>query len=105
MQSPPLPEKPGLHVQLLIDPLPGRESVLSGQSIHCNSSTAPEVFKYFPESHSVQPREPDTGLKLPGAHCMQGPPSGPENPRLQEQSVESMLPGSDSEFPVHCVQA
>ena len=51
--KPSCPEKPALHVQLLKDPLPGRESVWLGQRMHCSSAIADDSFEYFPESHNV----------------------------------------------------
>ena len=48
--------------------------------------------------HAKHNESPSTSLYVPEEHRVHGPPSGPEKPRIQPQSV---LPGDESVFAGH----
>ena len=60
---------------------------------------APEVVRYLPALQSRHMEAPVIILYFPAAHAAHGPPFDPENPTLQRQLVETLLPLGDSEFP------
>eukprot|EP00961_Rhodomonas_salina_P052216 701235-Rhodomonas_salina.1 len=80
-------------MQSPMDGLPARESVFAGHGAHTNPADA---FWYDPLGHSVHFEGPGTALTRPGAHATHTPPSGPEYPPSQRQSVMLALP-SESE--------
>ena len=94
--SPPLTLEE-LSVQSLKSLLPGGEFEFCGQSKQVLESVAPEVVEYVPLGQSVQDASPVDPLYVPATHCVQVPPSGPEEPALQEQAVMAELPASESE--------
>ena len=60
---------------------------------------APEVGRYLPAPHATHEVSPVTILYFPATQAVHGPPFDPENPMLQRQLVETLLPLGDSEFP------
>ena len=68
-------------------------------------SKAPEALRYFPISHGVQDAVPPELLYVPEGHATHGPPSLPENPLLQRQSVTRPLSAAEFELAGHCVHA
>jgi hypothetical protein len=55
--------------------------------------TAPVAAEYVPVPQSVQSADPVDALYLPATHAVHVPPSGPENPALQDMhAVKEVLP-------------
>jgi len=62
---------------------------------HFVQSTAPPAAAYLPASQSVQAAGPAVALSLPVGQAVHVPPSSPEKPGLQVQSVSSLLPATE----------
>ena len=71
------------------------EYVSAGHRVHTDSSFPPRVSENLPEAQRLQGAVPVTALNLPAGHCAHGPPSGPDQPRLQEHDD---LPAGACEF-------
>jgi len=57
----------------------------------------------MPAAHAVHVALPDAVLYLPATHSEHEPPSGPVEPALHVQSVETKLPDGELEFAGHCM--
>mgnify|MGYP007083791800 CR=1 FL=1 len=66
-------------------------------------ATAPTVGEYCPATQLLHAADPNTILYFPATHEVHGPPSGPVEPALQVQSVETKLPVRELEFAGHCM--
>jgi len=119
VQIPPLgPAKPELHVQDVSKLLPIGATECGGQTSHRLLSDAPTTAEYLPTAHGTQTVStvapaveecvpatqpvhalfPASDLKVPIAHCIQLPPTGPVHPALQVQTVEAVLAGGEVAF-------
>lgn len=65
---------------------------------HVDAVVAAVAVEYLPGIHPVQSALPVYVLYLPATHCVHVPPSGPEEPALQMQFVETPLPANEYEF-------
>jgi len=74
------------------------------QSLQALATVAPVVVRYLPAPHSAHEVEPGILLYFPATQAVHGPPSDPENPELQRQLVETLLPLRDCEFTVQFPQ-
>ena len=74
---PSAPVYPALHVQLSMLLLPMAENIWIGQSIHEVLDTTATPVENFPAPHDEQIADPFTSLKVPAAHELHVPPSGP----------------------------
>ena len=80
-------------VQLVADELPAGELEFDGQALHVELAEAPTVVEYVPVPQSVHTADPVDVLYLPATHAVHVPPSGPENPALQDMhAVKEVLP-------------
>lgn len=97
-------ENPALQVQSreLPDPLPD-VWVLRGHCRHASTDVAASKTLYLPGSQSSHILVSVPLRYFPGVHAVQGPPSGPINPRLQIHSVERIELAGESEFDVQSV--
>ena len=68
------------------------------------ADVAPVFVRYLPATHSTHEAEPGILLYFPATQAVHGPPSDPENPELQRQLVETLLPLGDCEFTVQFPQ-
>ena len=71
------PVYPSRQVQLVRAPLPPREYVCAGQSLHVDSDVAAVAVLYLPCEHSIHAADPLMSLKLPTSHASHATPSGP----------------------------
>jgi hypothetical protein len=112
---------PALHVQSVSRELPAGASECVGQASQVDAAAAPctaeylpvgqlrhadgvaalGVAEYVPASQLVQAADPRVSAYFPAAHGLQDPPSGPECPVLQEQSVRAALFEGESEWAGH----
>ena len=76
-----------------------QEYVPTPQSTQAPCAVAPVVVRYLPAPHATHEVSPVTILYFPATQAVHGPPFDPENPTLQRQLVETLLPLGDSEFP------
>ncbi len=73
----------------------------AGHAVHEDAALAENVFA----GHTLHATGPETFLNVPAAHATHGPPFGPVNPGLQEQSVMLVLPKDEFEFAEQLVHA
>ena len=66
----------------------------AGQVEHEVSAAAPVDPEYLPATQSVHAAEPVAALNFPAKQAVHVPPSGPENPRLQRQTVAAVCANS-----------
>ena len=71
---------------------------------HCVQSIA-KLLVNVSAGHVEHAALPDIFLTVPAAHATHGPPFGPVNPGLQEQSVMLVLPKDEFEFAEQLVHA
>ena len=86
------PVDPALQVQWTNAELPGGASERVLQAWHVDSDVLPKAVEYLPRPQSEQTSGPAAALYFPASHSEQDPPSGPEEPALQVQSVKAPLP-------------
>jgi len=58
---------------------------------HASHAVAADTFWYVSAGQAAQLASPGPALKLPGAHAVHGPPSGPVNPALHVQFESRVL--------------
>ena len=92
-----------MHVEAVDTPT-SSEYLPSSHPVHARSLSAPSRPLYFPGSQSVQEAVPVSSLYLPATHGAQGPPSGPDAPEMQKQSVKTVPPLNELEFAGHSLQ-
>jgi hypothetical protein len=80
------------------------EYVPTPQFTQSPCAVAPVFVRYLPATHSTHEAEPGILLYFPATQAVHGPPSDPENPELQRQLVETLLPLGDCEFTVQFPQ-
>eukprot|EP00961_Rhodomonas_salina_P253827 3430299-Rhodomonas_salina.2 len=73
--------------------MPGSESESREQLMQL---VCPVMFWNFPASHCVHATDPFPGLYVPTPHAVQFPPSGPEWPGMQRQSINLLAPSWES---------
>ena len=81
--------------------LPGADWNPAGHAVHEDAALAEYVFA----GHTLHAAVPEAFLNVPAAHATHGPPFGPVNPGLQEQSVMLVLPKDEFEFAEQLVHA
>ena len=84
--------------------LPATEPEFPGHATQELATVAPVVVRYLPAPHSAHEVEPGILLYFPATQAVHGPQSDPENPELQRQLVETLLPLRDCEFTVQFPQ-
>ena len=72
-----------------------------GHVKHVEVWFAPTDAEYVPLSQSMQTSNPASALYFPATHSEHMPPSGPVEPALHVQTVETELPSRESEFVGH----
>jgi len=77
---------------------PTAEYVPASQSMH---QTDPVDVVYFPATQSMHRADPVDTLYFPAEHCVQFPPSEPEEPRSQVHEARDELPAGDIAFAGH----
>ena len=89
------PEYPRLQRQAETTVCPAvNVAEFAGQVAHELSATAPVDAEYLPATQSAHTAEPVAALNFPAKQAVHGPPSGPENPRLQRQAVAAVCANS-----------
>jgi hypothetical protein len=78
--------------------LPWLEFVPMGQDEHADT---PSVSEYLFASQLMQDAVPAAALYFPAAQGVHDPPSGPDEPGLQVQSLKIWLDGGEYEFVGH----
>lgn len=95
---PSAPVNPALQTQLVERTLALGDCESVGQARHVLAVVAATVSEYVFAGHAVHPSEPAASLYLPSTHAVHIPPSGPVNPALHRQLLESALPLGDCEL-------
>ena len=102
MHGPPSgPVVPMLQMHAVMEALFAGELESAGHAEHTDPDVAPGTSENVPATQSLQSAAPLTSLYLPGTHRPQGPPAGPEDPTLQEQSLGSSLLTGEFEWAGH----
>ena len=106
VQMPPSgPDEPALQEQFVKSALPAGEMEFDGQALHVELAEAPTAVEYAPVPQSVHRADPVDTLYFPATHAVQVPPSGPEKPALQLQTLDVLLPAGESESAIHARHA
>ena len=98
---PSAPDEPALQTQAVDTELPASELEFVGHPRHVLASSAPTYTEYVPIAQSVHAPDPVSALCFPATHWVHVPPSGPDEPALQVQAVDTELPASEFEFVGH----
>jgi len=77
---------------------PTAEYFPASQLMH---QTDPVDVVYFPATQSLHRADPVDTLYFPAEHCVQFPPSEPEEPRSQVHEASDELPAGDIAFAGH----
>jgi len=88
--------RPFWHVVHVLEPL--TETCQSSQDLHDAFDVAPTVAENVSAEQFSHAATPGTILYLPATHRVHGPPSNPDDPGWQMQSVSLSLASNESEF-------
>ena len=98
-QMPPFgPVYPWLQIQSAASLLAQAELELAGHVKHVAVDVAPTLSEYVPTPQSLHVASPLSPLYFPATHRAHMLPSGPEEPALQVQAVNVVLPCGELEF-------